>query len=532
MADTGPAAADLAPIEKPADLARLDAAVQRQFAQLWQEYEAAQAGGNMQDKAKAVGKLGQLFDVYGYAESAWRAYGNAALLDPREPRWPYYLGRLKEEAGELEEAEADYGRAAMLSQAGDQTARLRLADLALRQQNLDLAGNLYAEISAAEPANPGALLGKGRLALLRGDAAAAIEPLERLLRLQPEAMQVHYSLGLAYRQLGQEKRAAEELAKVPAENLDQIALELGAPWDIELQALDQGARTLTQRGVRAFRRGDNTRAAIFLGRAVEAEPKGPEKRINYALVLFELGYAKAATQQLAMALELAGPGSEMAAKAHLELGRMLAAWGRPAAALPHLEAALAIDPQSMPAHIELGRLLHNQGKLAEALPHYAAVRVGTKPLAASRFWHAALLIQLGRNAEAKKALEEDLAALGDNLQIRLVLARLLATTTDEGLRDVARARALLASQPTTPDVFFAETAAMVAAAEGRFPRAIAWQEAAVAALAEVKPRQAVHIARRRLVLYQRGEPCRTPWEGTETPLLKPVQPPPHPSNDE
>ena len=66
---------------------------------------------------------------------------------------------------------------------------------------------------------------------------------------------------------------------------------------------------------------------------------------------------------------------------------------------------------------------------------------------------------------------------------------------------------------------------MVAAAEGHFEQAAAWQRSAVAALEDVRPRSSVHTARRRLVLYESGKPCRTPWEVLETQVLRPVSAP-------
>lgn len=510
---------ELEKVEEPPDLEQLDAAVREQLVELWRDlHEASRKEAEL---GAVWGALGQWFDVYGYATSAARCYRNAHRLDPEEPRWPYYLGRLGEDRGELEAARGDYTKATELAPE-ELAPRVRLGDLALQRQDLASAEARYREVLEAVPDNPGALLGKGRLALLRGDAAAALEPLESLARMQPEAVQVHYSLGLAWRQLGDEEQAAEHLQRVPEENLDQVSLDLGFSWDRELQRLNRGARSLTRRGIRAFRRGEHARAAVLLGQAVAADPDGPEKRINYALALSELGHWTAAEEQLSEALRRAEDRSELAAKAHLELGRLLAARRRQQAAVPHLEAALTIDPQSLPAHLELGRLRHHQGRLEEALAHYAAVRTTDRPLAGTRFWHAALLILLDRRQQAVAALEEDLGELGDERQLRLLLARLLSAAPEDELRDIACARRFLA-EPTVPsDVLFAETAAMVAAAEGRFAAAVAWQRAAVAALDDQRPRTAAQTARRRLVLYERGEPCRNPWESRETPILVPV----------
>lgn len=508
-------------VGRPPDLGQLDAAVREQFEQLRSRLD--EPGGTAAESGAAWGALGQWFHVYHYGESAALCYRNARLLDPREPRWPYYLGVLAEEAGDLEAAAEGYRSAAALD--AEPAPRVRLGDLALERQDLDDAEAIFRDVLAAHPDHPGALFGSGRTALARGDAAAALEPLEALAVLQPEAVEVRYMLSVAWRQLGEEERAAEQLRLVPKENIDQVGLDQDDPWKLELLRFDRGARTLTRRAVRATHRGELAKATALFARAVDADPAGPEKRVNYGVALRETGRWREAEEQLEEALRLAEDEPKMTAKAHLELARLLTARGRTADAASHLEAALAVDPRSVPAHLALGRLDQNQGRLEEALGHYAAARSIERAVADIRFWHAALLILLDRRQEALSAIEEDLRELGDARLLRLLLARLLAAAPEDELRDLGRARGLLAASNASPDAFFAETAAMMAAADGRFREAVGWQRAAVEALAGVRPRSSAHIARRRLVLYERGDPCRNPWEGRETPVRVPVKRP-------
>lgn len=515
----GEPAPRLAEVGKPTDFAKLDAAVREQFDELRSRLD--EPGGTAAERGAAWGALGQWFQVYHYAESAVLCYGNARLLDPREPRWAYYLGSLAEEAGDLEGAVERYRNAAELAPQAV-SPKIRLGDLALQRQDFDGAEEIFREVLADHPDHPGALFGTAELALARGDAAAALKPLEALAAVQPEAIEVRYSLSLVWRQLGEEERAAEQLRLVPKENGDQVPLDPDDPWKLELQRIDRGARTLTRRAVRAAHRDEDVKAAFLFGRAVAADPEGPEKHVNYGLALGELGRWQEAEEQLVEALRLAEDGSKMAAKAHLELGRLLASHGRPAEAASHLEAALAIDPQLLPARLVFGRLLQRQGRFEEALAHYAAARAIDRDLPDVRFWHAALLILLDRRQDALAALEEDLRELGDERILRLLLARLLAAAPEDELRDPARARGLLTASNEPPDAFFAETAAMVAAAEGSFRKAVGWQQAAVEALADVRPRSAAHTARRRLVLYERGQPCRNPWETHEALVRTPV----------
>lgn len=511
-------------VDRPPDFAQLDKAVRDQFDDLWQRLEKAEAGSNPSVSGAAWGAVGQWFDIYGYGDSAERCYRRARSLVPDDPHWPYYLGRLAETAGDFSAAQACFVAAGELAPT-EAAPRVRLADILLQLQELDRAEALYDEVLETAPDNPGALFGSARVAQMRGHPEAALDPLLKLVERQPEAVQVRYALAVVWRDLGNDDRAAQELEKVPDDNLDQISLSRDDPWDDELQRLNQGARSFTRRGVRAFRRGDRERAVKLLGQAVIADPSGPEKRINYALALREAGRWGDAAEQLEEALSRSDEGSDFATKAHLEYGRLLAVRGRPVDAAAHLEQALAIDPRSVPAHVELGRLDHRFGRLEAACDHYASARAVDPTNPTIGFWHAALLSILNRRDEAVEAVEEDLRRVGDDRLLDLLLARLLVTDEKPHGGDIDSARQILEEFGGTPDAMYAETAAMVAAAAGDFGLAQAWQRAVIDVLADARPRTSVQTARRRLVLYERREPCRTPWESREAVMLVAVTAP-------
>jgi tetratricopeptide (TPR) repeat protein len=511
-------------VSPPPDLVQLDEAVRRQFDELWRRLAARDDRDDAAAGGAVWGELGQWFDIYGYDDSAGTCYRNARLLAPSEPRWPYYLGRLEESAGDLEAASTWLNTAAELAphEAGP---RLRLADMALKLGNVDRAAELYDELLCDRPRSPGGLYGRARVALARGNAAAAVADLERLAGSQPDAVEVRYSLAVAYRALGDDERAATELARVPEDNLDQVALDLDIPWDDELARMDRGARGFTRRGVRAFRRGDRERAVVLLSRAVESDPNGPEKRINYAIALRETGRWRQAAGQLREALTLAEPGTELASKAHIELGRLLASRGRLAPAAAQLESTLATDPRSVPAHVELGDIARCRGHLDEAHAHYAEARELNPGSPTLCFWNAAMLAATGRHGDAVTTLEEDLQVLGGDRLLGLLLARVLATAPDPSRADLEQARRLVDAAGASPDVMFAETMAMVAARDHRRNAAVAWQLAAVNALDGIRPRAVAHTARRRLILYQQGDVCDRPWEEREAVVLAPVEAP-------
>jgi tetratricopeptide (TPR) repeat protein len=511
-------------VKPPENLAELDVTVRDQFNEYWKALEDARP--DSEQAGIAWGHLGQWFYVYRYEASAESCFGNAGLLDPGEARWPYYQGLIAMHRGELEQANSRFKRSAEL--APDMpAAQIELGNVAITQSKLDVADSHFHKVLSLNSNDVRALFGVGQVALARGNPEAARDAFEQLLVLQPEASQVHYSLALAWRQLGDRKRAAEHMAKVPDDNGDQISLSSDDPWSVELSALDQGAVALTRRAVRAAHRGNHGDAALLFGRAVIANPDGPDNRVNYAKALIAIHQPDGAIEQLVKALALSKDEPEPASRAHVALGSVYASQGRESPAEAEFRSALANDPASVEAHVQLGRVLQSQKRYEEALAEYASVREMAGAYTEVRFWHAALLVILNRRDEASKAIEDDISQLGDDSHLRLLLARILVTSADAKQRDLIRARQLL-GDPVRPDVFYAESAAMVAAAEGRFADAVAWQHASLAPLVDDRTRLAAHIARRRLALYEQRLPCRNPWEVTERVVFKRIAAPASP----
>jgi Flp pilus assembly protein TadD len=514
--------ANIVLVTPPGDLDQLDATVRDQFNDYWKALNDSRLGGK--ELGAAWGRLGQWFDVYHYEVSAESCFENARLLDPDEARWPYYQGLIALHRGELDLAKSRFARSAKL--APDEPApQVQLGNLELALSQLEAAESRYHQALLLNKNDAGALFGIGQVALARGNPEAARDALEHLLALQPEASQVHYSLALAWRQLGDRKRAAEHMSKIPEENSDQVGLAVDDPWTIELNALDQGAVALTRRAVRAAHRGKRGDAAVLFGRAVVANPQGPDNRVNYAKALIAIHQPDGAIEQLLKALELSKDQPESASRAHVALGSLYAAQRREALAEAQFRSALENDPASVEAHVQLGRVLQSQARYEEALTEYASVRNMSGANTEVRFWHAALLVVLKRQDVARKAIEEDISRLGGDSRLRLLLARILATSADADQHDLARARELLGDE-AKPDVFYAESAAMVAAAEGRFADAIAWQRATLPSLTNERTRLAAHIARRRLALYEQRRPCQNPWETTERVVFRKVAAPP------
>ncbi|MEO1369512.1 MAG: hypothetical protein AAFX50_20220, partial [Acidobacteriota bacterium] len=72
--------------------------------QLTDAYAAVDAAGATGERAAAYGELGQVLHAYELRDAAEPAYRNARSLSPDDPAWPYLLGVVLQEKGDLDGA--------------------------------------------------------------------------------------------------------------------------------------------------------------------------------------------------------------------------------------------------------------------------------------------------------------------------------------------------------------------------------------------------------------------------------------------
>lgn len=510
-------------VSPPADLPRLDLGVRQQFAQIWSDGTDNLSGPEPLDR-RNWGALGQWFHVYRYHDSAARCYRNAIKTDGTDPRWPYFLGVLTAESSSTDLARTYFDSA--LALAPDALhVKVRLADLALGEGDLQQAEQRYLEVVTARPSDPGARFGLAQIALQRRDAKGALALLEPLASEQPEASELSYALGTAWRLIGDSTRAAKALAQIPKSNVNQIALRREDPWIAELTRTDQGSRLVTRKGIQAANRGQTARSAVLFGAAIRLDPEGSEERINYALALSQLKRHRDALEQIAEALRLATPGSDVHVRARLEQGRLLAQAGRKEAAETALRGLLVDHPGEQRARVELSRLLHSRGELGLALEQYEALRKSGMASGELAFWHAAALLGLRQLDKAKSQLEADLTQHPDAKDLRLLWIRTLASSASSAPKPAIDGLRWLDRLDSPMTVLRAETAAMLHASLGQYDKALAWEQAVVDALKSAGLTKPLQIARRRATLYREHKPAATVWEAAERPLDAVVTPP-------
>src|SRR5262249_20590872 len=126
--------------------------------------------------AAAWGQLGRVLLVHAFDGDAQACFAEAARLDRREPRWPYYLG-LALVRGNPEAAIPELRRAPEPGGEAARATRLRLGELLQAQGRLDEAEEQYRVLERQDPANPRAALGLARLAWDRGEMEQSLSQL-------------------------------------------------------------------------------------------------------------------------------------------------------------------------------------------------------------------------------------------------------------------------------------------------------------------------------------------------------------------
>lgn len=506
----------------PPDLSGLDESVQMQVKQRYVEMLDAteRAGATAAERAQAYGRMGMVLHAGEFYEAAVPAYLNAQDLAPQELRWPYYLARLRLSLGDTEGAIVAYRRA-LESHPNDVPTLVGLGRLHLDRGEADEAAPLFERAYQVAPRTLAVLAGLGQTALARRNFADAAARLEEALTIDPKAASIHSPLAIAYRELGQIAKAEAHLAEwrnteilVPdplGQELDQ-ALDSGLSYELRgVRALEQrnfpAAVTLFQEGV------ELTSGTTGLGRSL---------RHKLATALYMTGDLPGAVKWFGEALRQAPEGvqDEAVAKAHYSVGVLMATAGRGDEAIRHLSAAVRFSPTYLEAFQALGDSLRRAGRDADALAPYAeAVRINPQATDA-RFGYGMALVRLGRHREARDWFAEAMRLQPDKLQFSLALARLLAASPDDSVRNGQRAMALGEGFTGTRTTDLGETIAMALAEVGNFSEAVSVQRAVMdasrrAGFESDLPRMAANLQR-----YERGQPSRVPW-APDDPVFSP-----------
>jgi tetratricopeptide (TPR) repeat protein len=491
----------LRPVPSP-DLTGIDSAVQAQIREA--QSRAATALQDSLDLSQAYGKLGEIYQAYGLNDPAIACYSNAHVLAPNEFKWPYYLGYLFQTQGDMQQATTYYEIAWRLAP-DDELVVLRLAETDLRLNRLDDAERLYLQVRARNRQNVTALDGLGKVALAQHEFAKAVEYLIQALAIDPQAAYLHYPLAMAYRGLGKVEKAEAELAKHgPA------SPTLVDPYVTELQELKTGTANLWTRGSQQMAAGDLPGAIGTYRKLVEVNESDPVAKTYLGTALARAGNTEEAIQQFNEALKKAPTNTET----NYCLGVVLAELGKDNEAIAHFQATIKGDSQFTEAHFQLANVLMRTRNYTEAEAEYSKTVEQDPKNAFASLMEAMALVRLSRYVDARSALERSHKTLPQDPDIANALARLLAASPDNNVRDGKRALEImqeLLKNDGSADTEQAETIAMALAETGQFEKAAGVQRSVILTAEQDSPSPQIETLHETLALYEHGQACRVPW---------------------
>lgn len=503
----------LRPIPEP-DYGSLESATQEQLRrqQSLLNNAISKAGISDQELSEAFGTTGKLYHSYNLAEPAIACYENAKLLAPGDYRWAYYLGWLYKNKNDLKQAAVNFG--AVMSLKPDYVpAIVAMAEVNQAQNFDELAEPLFQEALSKDRSNAAAIAGLGKIALAKRDYETAIQQLEAALALSPSATELFYPLAQAYRGQGNLAKAQEALAK-----RGTGTVRSNDPLMADLRGLATGARAHQIRGGQLVQAQRYKEAIEEFRLAVAADPNDATIRLNLGSTFAQLGQRQEAREQLTEAVRLE-PNN---AKAHYNLAMVLVQLRDDQTAINHFRAAAANDPRNTSAIFFLADALMRTAKYEEADDAYAkAISIDPRHGMAHFRW-ALTQIKLGRFAEARVKLEEEIKALPGNKEVAQVLVRLLSACPDAKIRDGQRAMALVQSvfsDQNNPN--FAQSVAMAFAETGQFDQAVKLQQIAIEAARNSNFPALQKMLNEDLIRYQHRQPCRHPWLDQDPIFLPP-----------
>jgi tetratricopeptide (TPR) repeat protein len=491
------------------DLSKVVPSVQKQIQSQYASLQAKTASpttpaGELSD---AYGEMGKLLMAAEFADAAEPCFLNAQTLNTADFRWPYYLAHLARTKGDLAKAFPLFERANQL-RPDDVATHVWLGDLELGRGRPDAAEGHFTKALALQPGSLSARFGLGRTALAKQDYRRAVTFLEEVLARDPGAAGAHYPLAMAYSGLGETKKAEEHLRRrreheiLPAD-----------PLMVELEELLESPLTHERLGIRALDRKDWPAAAAAFRRGLALDPASPALHHRLGTALAMMGDERAAHAEFEEAVRVS-PGY---ARAQYSLALLDAQNGRLPEAIERFSIALKSEPDYVEARVGLADSFRRSRRPGESLAHYEQAMKADPRRTEAAFGYALALIQLRRFAQARDRLSEFARVHQDDPRFAHALARVLAASPDDRVRDGQRAltlvQELLASEQKTPEL--GETLAMALAAAGRFDEAASLQRDLIAGADRAGAQQIAQRLRSNLALYERREPARAPWTDEE-----------------
>jgi len=243
-----------------------------------------------------------------------------------------------------------------LSGGGDERVRFILADVLIDQGELDRAREVTDDLSRTDYAQ----LLRGRIHLMSGEPARALEEFEKGIRAWPNNASARFLAGLAARDLGDYERAISELREAVRAN----NAETDAALELARISLDRGQyqQAVTYANLALRGRGGTQQPEPYAIAARALTAQGQLERAGKSIdALAERGFAGASVRErMILEARVAGParavaiadksGLDLADPAHLDVLQQVVALEidakQPASALARTARALERQPEN------------------------------------------------------------------------------------------------------------------------------------------------------------------------------------------
>lgn len=450
------------------------------------------------DLAQAYADIATMHHSYELFDAAEPSYANAARLTPRDFRWPYLLGHLAAERGDLAAAASLYGVAASLNESYV-PCWVNLAKTYQDLDRLDDASKALQNALTLAPESPAALATIGELELRQRRYEQAIGHLEAALEKIPEANRLHYSLAMAYRGVGNIEQARSHI-----QQSGKVGVRPDDPVLDAIRGMRVGGRVYTLEGKTAFQAGRYDDAAHLFKKAVDANPADAGPLINLGTALGQLGDLTAAIEQFQSALKI----DPAEATALFNLGVLSGQTGEHAAAVEYLSAYLSGQPDDVEARRELAKALSRLNRFPAAEVQFQMLLQATPADEDSLLALSNDLAQQDRYGEIVALLQSSLEKFPRNVRTMHALARVLSAAPDHSVRDGARALTLAQTAfKLHGSVEHGGTVAQSFAELGRCEEAAEMQSKLVAAADRAGETAIASELRGQMAKYQSGPPC-------------------------
>jgi tetratricopeptide (TPR) repeat protein len=383
--------------------------------------EARSAVQQSPRRAATWGRLGMVLLAHGFPAEAEGCFVRAEQLDPREPRWPYYLGAVRS-LNDTETAIPPWQRAVELL--GDEAdgPRLRLARALQEQGHADQARSHYQHLLERRPSHAAAHLGLARLAYEEGNWSDILAHLEHCAASLSCRKAAHTMLVEVYQRLGDQKAVDQELRLLATLPEDQAWPN---PYSEELTRLRVDQRSRLKQATRLLDQNRLDEAIAGLRRLVREFPDMDAAWRALGFALFEQGDEVGAAKALQKALQLAPDSAE----AQYYMGCVELNQRKPVMAAAYFRRATELKPDYALAHYNLGQCLKLQGDRADAIAAFRTA-VDCRPYLAEAHRNLGeLLAQEGRKAEALDQLRQAVALNPADAEARKLLQQLEVATT-------------------------------------------------------------------------------------------------------